>query len=55
MNRVQFFNIYGSNIDDPKNDKITDICDDLIKKYFENINKITAIFTDKKILDGAYH
>jgi hypothetical protein len=37
--------VNGANAEDQKNDKITDICDDLMKKYFENIDKITEILT----------
>lgn len=54
MNRVQFFNVNGSNSEEQKNDKITDVCDDLMKKYFENIDKITEILTVKQLPHGAY-
>jgi len=36
MNRVQSFN-QGLNFEELKNEKINDVCEDLMKKYFNNI------------------
>lgn len=54
MNRVQNFNLNVDNNEEIKNDKISDVCDDIMKNYYENVDKITEILTVKQILHGAY-
>lgn len=47
MNQVQYFNSNNSNAEELKNDKLNDVCDDLMKKYFLNTDRISEFLSSK--------